>query len=45
MKNDKYRTYIYWGVTALAVLLLLVAAVFVVIRLRRLSTEQCLPIC
>ena len=32
MKNDKYRTYIYWGVTALAVLLLLVAAVFVVIR-------------
>ena len=29
MKNDKYRTYIYWGVTAL---LLLVAAVFVVIR-------------
>ena len=28
MKNDKYRTYIYWGVTALAVLLLLVAAVF-----------------
>ena len=32
MKNDKYRTYIYWGVTALAVLLLLVAAVFVVMR-------------
>ena len=32
MKNDKYRTYIYWGVTALVVLLLLVAAVFVVIR-------------
>ena len=32
MKNDKYRPYIYWGVTALAVLLLLVAAVFVVIR-------------
>ena len=32
MKNDKYRTYIYWGVTALAGLLLLVAAVFVVIR-------------
>ena len=32
MKNDKYRTYICWGVTALAVLLLLVAAVFVVIR-------------
>ena len=32
MKNDKYRTYIYWGVTALAVLLLLVAAVFMVIR-------------
>ena len=32
MKNDKYRTYIYWGVTALAVLLLLVVAVFVVIR-------------
>lgn len=32
MKNDKYRTYIYWGGTALAVLLLLVAAVFVVIR-------------
>ena len=32
MKNDKYRTYIYWGVTALTVLLLLVAAVFVVIR-------------
>ena len=32
MKNDKYRAYIYWGVTALAVLLLLVAAVFVVIR-------------
>ena len=27
MKNDKYRTYIYWGVTALTVLLLLVAAV------------------
>ena len=26
MKNDKYRTYIYWGVTALTVLLLLVAA-------------------
>ena len=32
MKNDKYRTYIYWGVTALTVLLLLVAAVFVVMR-------------
>ena len=32
MKNDKYRTYICWGVTALTVLLLLVAAVFVVIR-------------
>lgn len=32
MKNDKYRTYICWGVTALAVLLLLVAAVFVVMR-------------
>lgn len=32
MKNDKYRPYIYWGVTALAVLLLLVAAVFVVMR-------------
>ena len=32
MKNDKYRMYIYWGVTALAVLLLLVAAVFVVMR-------------
>lgn len=33
MKNDKYRTYIYWGVTALTVLLLLVAAVFVVMQL------------
>ena len=32
MKNEKYRTYIYWGVTALVVLLLLVAAIFVVIR-------------
>ena len=32
MKNDKYRTYICWGVTALTVLLLLVAAVFVVMR-------------
>ena len=32
MKNDKYRTYICWGVTALAVLLPLVAAVFVVMR-------------
>ena len=32
MKNDKYRTYICWGVTALVVLLLLVAAVFVAIR-------------
>lgn len=32
MKNDKYRIYICWGVTALAVLLLLVAAVFVVMR-------------
>lgn len=32
MKNDKYRTYICWGVTALSVLLLLVAAVFVVMR-------------
>lgn len=32
MKNDKYRTYICWGVTALAVLLLLVAAVFLVMR-------------
>ena len=32
MKNDKYRTYLYWGVTALTVLLLLVAAVFVVMR-------------
>lgn len=32
MKNDKYRTYTCWGVTALAVLLLLVAAVFVVMR-------------
>lgn len=32
MKNDKYRTYIYWGVTALTVLLLLVVAVFVVMR-------------
>ena len=32
MKNDKYRTYIYWGATALTVLLLLVAAVFVVMR-------------
>lgn len=32
MKSDKYRTYIYWGITALAVLLLLVAAVFVVMR-------------
>ena len=32
MKNDKYRTYIYWGVAALTVLLLLVAAVFVVMR-------------
>ena len=32
MNNDKYRTYIYWGVTALTVLLLLVAAVFVVMR-------------
>ena len=32
MKNDKYRTYIYGGVTALTVLLLLVAAVFVVMR-------------
>lgn len=32
MKNEKYRTYICWGVTALVVLLLLVAAVFVVMR-------------
>lgn len=32
MKNDKYRTYICWGVTALIVLLLLVAAVFLVMR-------------
>lgn len=32
MKNNKYRTYVYWGVTALAVLLLLVAAVFLVMR-------------
>ena len=44
MKNDKYRTYIYWGVTALAVLLLLVAAVFVVIRWSPVSyTHLTLP--
>lgn len=32
MKNEKYRRYIYWGVTALVVLALLVALIFVVIR-------------
>ena len=32
MKNEKYRTYICWGVSALVVLLLLVAAVFLVMR-------------
>ncbi len=32
MKNNKYSTYICWGLTALTVLLLLVAAVFLVMR-------------
>ena len=37
MKNEKYRRYLYWGVTAFVVLALLVAFIFVVIKWGRVA--------
>lgn len=39
MKNDKYRTYIYWGVTAFAVLSLLTILIFVIINWGKVKTN------
>lgn len=39
MKNDKYRTYIYWGVTAFAVLSLLTVFIFVIINWGKVKTN------
>lgn len=39
MKNDKYRTYIYWGVTAFAVLSLLAILIFVIINWGKVKTN------
>ncbi|MDO5405816.1 MAG: AI-2E family transporter [Eubacteriales bacterium] len=39
MERDKYRRYLYWGVTALIVLALLVAFIFVVIKWDRVSAS------
>ena len=37
MKNKKYQTYIYWGVTAFVVLALLIALIFTIIEMEKVK--------